>query len=124
MHSRDSFGQIQQSKFLKDMKDVRMDPIVYRSLLKDKLTSLLNVENHLTLMVEPMPFRITMLLEKIGDGKWHKLDQLKRLMGFSDYELQEITKFLSQYDLAEFDEDTRRVRINRDFQKILANSMI
>ena len=63
-------------------------------------------------------------MEKIGDGKWHKLDQLKQLMGFSDYELQEITKFLSQYDFAEFDEDTRRVRINRDFQKILANGMI
>lgn len=124
MHGRDSFGQIQQLKFLKGMKDVRMDPIVYRSLLKDNLKSLLNVENHLTLLVEPMPFRITMLLEKIGDGKWHKLDQLKQLMGFSDYELQEITKFLSQYDFAEFDEDTRRVRINRDFQKILANSII
>ena len=105
-------------------KDVRMDSIVYRSLLKDKLTSLLNVENYLTLLVEPMPFRITMLLEKIGDGKWHKLDQLKQLMGFSDYELQEITKFLSQYSFAELDEDARRVRINKDFQKILANSMI
>ena len=105
-------------------KDVRMDLIVYRSLLKDKLTSLLNVENHLTLLVEPMPFRITMLLEKIGDGKWHNLDQLKQLMGFSDYELQEITKFLSQYSFAELDEDARRVRINKDFQKILVNSMI
>jgi len=105
-------------------KDEEKHPIVYRSLLKDKLTILLNVKNHLTLLVKPMPFRITLLLEKIGDGKWHELDQLKQLMGFSDYELQEITKFLSQYDFAEFDEVARQVRISRDFQKILADSMI
>ena len=96
-------------------KDVRMDSVVYRSLLKDKLTRLLNVENHLTLLVEPMPFKMTMLLEKIGDGKWHKLDQLKQVMGFSDYELQEITKFLSQYSFAELDEDARSVRISKRF---------
>ena len=60
----------------------------------------------------------------MGDGKWHALDQLKQLMDFSDYELQEITEFLSQYDFAEFDEDAHRIRINRDLQKILADSMV
>ena len=63
-----------------------------------------------------------MLLEILGDGKWHNTNQLEQLMGISDYEMQEITKFLSQYDFVEIDEGTRRVRINRDFQKILATA--
>ena len=71
-----------------------------------------------------MPFRMTLLLEELEDGKWHNLDQLKQLIDFSDSEMKEITRFLSQYDFAEFDEDTSRVRINKDFKKILTNDMI
>jgi len=67
---------------------------------------------------------ITLLLEKSEDGKWDNLDQLKQLIDFSDSEMKEITRFLSQYDFAEFDEDTSRVRINKDFKKILTNDMI
>ena len=71
-----------------------------------------------------MPFRMTLLLEELEDGKWHNLDQLKQLMNLKDHEMKEITRFLSQYDFAEIDEDARRVRINRDLQKILADSMV
>ncbi len=71
-----------------------------------------------------MPFRITMLLERLSDGRWHDLDQLKRLMLLDDYEVQEITRFLSQYDFAEIDKRACRVRVNRDFQKILASNLI
>jgi len=67
---------------------------------------------------------IAVLLEKSEDGKWDNLDQLKQLIDFSDSEMKEITRFLSQYDFAEFDEDTSRVRINKDFKKILTNDMI
>ena len=71
-----------------------------------------------------MPFRITLLLEELEDGKWHNLDQLKQLMNLNDHEMKEITRFLSQYDFAEFDEEASRVRINKDFKKILTNDMI
>jgi hypothetical protein len=67
-----------------------------------------------------MPFRISLLLKELGDGKWHNLDQLKQLLDLSDFEIKEVTRFLSQYDLAEFDKDPSRVRINKDFKKILA----
>ena len=71
-----------------------------------------------------MPFRITLLLEELEDGKWHNLDQLKQLMNLNDHEMKEITKFLSQYDFAEIDEDAKRVRINKDFKKILTNDLV
>ena len=71
-----------------------------------------------------MPFRITLLLEELEDGKWHNLDQLKQLMNLKDHEMKEITRFLSQYDFAEIDEDAKRVRINKDFKKILTNDLV
>ena len=58
----------------------------------------------------------------LGDGKWNKIDQLKQLVGLSDHEVQEIARFLSQYDFVEIDEGKRRVRINRDFRKILVSA--
>ena len=71
-----------------------------------------------------MPFRITLLLEELEDGKWHNLDQLKQLMNLKDHEMNEITRFLSQYDFAEIDEGTKQIRINKDFKKILTNDLV
>jgi len=66
-----------------------------------------------------MPPRITRLLDIIGDGKWHRIEQLRERLGLSEYEAQEITQFLSQFDFAEFEENENCVRINKDFRKVL-----
>ena len=66
-----------------------------------------------------MSSKITMILELLGDGKWHGIDQLRQQMGFKNHEMQEIAAFLSRYDLADVDGASRRVKINRDFKKIL-----
>lgn len=66
-----------------------------------------------------MPLRITRLLDIIGDGKWHKIEQLRERLGLSEYEVQEMTQFLSQFNFAEFEENAHWVRINKDFRKIL-----
>jgi hypothetical protein len=44
-------------------------------------------------------------------------------MGLSDCELKEITNFLSAYDFAEVDEAKKRVKINKDFKKILTRAV-
>jgi len=54
----------------------------------------------------------------IGDGKWHKMGHLKQLVGLNDYEVQEITRFLNQYDFVEIDENCQRIKMDRDFRKI------
>jgi hypothetical protein len=70
-----------------------------------------------------LSYKLTRLLEILGDGKWHETDQLRKLMNLSDCEVQEITDFLGKYDFAEVDEIRKRVRINKDFQKILTQAV-
>ncbi len=70
-----------------------------------------------------MAYKLTRLLEIIGDGKWHETDQLKQLMDLSDCEVQGITDFLGKYDFAEVDDHKKRVKINKDFKRILTQTM-
>jgi hypothetical protein len=62
-------------------------------------------------------------LEILGDGKWHETEQLRQMMDLSDCEMQEIADFLGKYDFAEVDDAKRRVRVNKDFKKILTQSV-
>ena len=71
-----------------------------------------------------MPIRLNMVLDILGDGKWQRIDQVQQSIGLADYEMQEITRFLSQYDFVELDDSSRRVRINSNFKRILANSIV
>ena len=69
-----------------------------------------------------MAYKLTKLLEIIGDGKWHETDQLKQFIDLSDCEMQGITDFLGKYDFAEVDDHNKRVRINKDFKRILTET--
>ena len=71
-----------------------------------------------------MAYKITMLLEVLGDGKWHEIEQLHQLMKLYDCEINEIMAFLNKYDFAEVDDAKKRVRLNKDFQKILAQNAV
>ena len=68
-------------------------------------------------------YQITLILEMLGDGKWHRIEQLQQLVGLKDFEVEEIAKFLSDYDFVEVDEDNSRVRVSRDFRKILVQNV-
>jgi hypothetical protein len=70
-----------------------------------------------------MAHKVARLLDILGDGKWHENDQLRQLMDLSDCEVQEITDFLFKYDFAEVDEERKRVKINKDFKKILEQTV-
>ena len=69
-----------------------------------------------------MTYKMSRLLEIIGDGKWHGTDQLKQLMGLSDCEMEQVTDFLDKYDFAQVDDGKKRVKINRDFKRILTQT--
>ena len=71
-----------------------------------------------------MAYKITMLLEVLGDGKWHEIEQLHQLMNIYDCEITEIMAFLNKYDFAEVDHAKKRVRLNKDFQKILSQNAV
>ena len=69
-----------------------------------------------------MSYKLTKLLEIIGDGKWHETNRLKQLIDLSNCEMQGITDFLGKYDFAEVDDHRKRVKINKDFQRILTKT--
>ena len=67
-----------------------------------------------------MVSKVTTILELLSDGKWHGVEDLLVKTGLNEQKFQEITLFLSKYDFVKFDEEKRRVKINRDFRKLLA----
>ena len=70
-----------------------------------------------------MVSKITIILEMIGDGKWHEIEELQLRLGLNEREVQEITTFLNKYDFVKIDKEHRKVKINRNFQKLLTQTV-
>jgi DNA-binding IclR family transcriptional regulator len=69
-----------------------------------------------------MDSKIPMILEILSDGKWHEIKELQQRMELDEYKVQEITAFLNKYNFATLDDDNKKVKINRGFQKFLAQT--
>ena len=69
-----------------------------------------------------MTSKIAIILEVLGDGKWHRTDEMQLQLDLTSEEMMEIVAFLGTYGLAETDDPQTRVRINRDFKRILAQN--
>jgi DNA-binding IclR family transcriptional regulator len=67
--------------------------------------------------------KITIILEMLGDGKWHEIEELQQRRGLNEHEVQEITAFLNKYDFVKIDKEHRKVKINRNFQKLLVQTV-
>lgn len=67
--------------------------------------------------------KIAMILEILSDGKWHGIEELQQRLELNEHEVQEIATFLSKYDFAKSDDENRKVRIKKDFQKFLVQTM-
>jgi DNA-binding IclR family transcriptional regulator len=63
--------------------------------------------------------KITMVLEILGDGKWHRIEDLLLSLNLSEHKFRELTSFLNAYSFVKVDEKNGRVRIDRDFKKLL-----
>lgn len=63
--------------------------------------------------------KITMVLEILGDGKWHRIEDLLLSLNVSEHKFRELTSFLNAYSFVKVDEKNGRVRIDRDFKKLL-----
>jgi DNA-binding IclR family transcriptional regulator len=64
-----------------------------------------------------------MILEMLGDGKWHEIEELRLRLGLNERRMQEITTFLNKYGFVEIDQEHGKVKINRNFQKLLAQTV-
>ncbi len=63
-----------------------------------------------------------MILEVLGDGKWHELEEMRQQADLTPEEMEEIAAFLGKYGFAEIDDANGKVKINRAFKKILAQN--
>ena len=70
-----------------------------------------------------MVSKIAMILEMLGDGKWHEIEELQRRLGLNERRVQEITAFLNKYDFVKIDKEHGKVKINRNFKKLLAQTV-
>lgn len=70
-----------------------------------------------------MVSKITMILEMLGDGKWHEIEELQLRLGLNEHKVQEITTFLNKYDFVKIDKEHEKVKINRNFQKLLVQTI-
>ena len=63
-----------------------------------------------------------MFLALLSDGKWHGTGELLAKLELNEHDLQEITAFLDNYDFVEMDKKNGKVKINKDFQKLVAQT--
>ena len=70
-----------------------------------------------------MVHRVMLILELLSDGKWHEIEELLFRTGLNERKFQESISFLGEYDFVMIDETKRRVKINKDFQKLLTQNV-
>jgi DNA-binding IclR family transcriptional regulator len=66
-----------------------------------------------------MVSRVMLILELLSDGKWHGVEELLVRVCLNERKFAEVAGFLSKYDFVTVDEKNGRVKINRDFLKLL-----
>ena len=60
------------------------------------------------------------ILELLSDGKWHGIEELLLRAGLSERKFWEVMGFLGEYGFVKSDEKNKKIKINRDFQRLLA----
>ena len=67
-----------------------------------------------------MVSQVMMILELLSDGKWHGTEELMLRAGLSERKFWEVMGFLGEYGFVKADEKNKKIKINRDFQRLLA----
>lgn len=66
--------------------------------------------------------KLSWLIELLNDGHWHSIDNLRRSIDFSEFEINEFIEFLSKYNLATLDDKGLKVKANPEFRKLLVQT--
>jgi hypothetical protein len=69
-----------------------------------------------------MGSKITMILEMLSDGKWHETKELQQQAEIDEYQMQEVTKFLNEFDFVKAVRANKKVRISESYQELLAQT--
>ena len=71
-----------------------------------------------------MVSKIAMILELLSDGKWHGIQELLLRLEINEQKFQEITTFLNKYSFVKIDEKNSKIKTNKNFQRLLAQTTI
>jgi DNA-binding IclR family transcriptional regulator len=71
-----------------------------------------------------MVSKVMLILELLSDGKWHGIDELLVSVKLSEQKFREVTEFLDKYGFVEFDHENRKVKVNKDFRKLLLQKAV
>jgi hypothetical protein len=63
--------------------------------------------------------KITLALQMLSDGQWHKIKQLQIKLALNETQMQKIIGLLEQYGFASVEKTSGEIRVNEDFQKLL-----
>jgi uncharacterized protein YutD len=66
--------------------------------------------------------KITSILEMLGDGRWHMLEEIREKLKIDDAQLRQITDFLNKYDFIVKDGAGKKVKLDRIVQEFLAET--
>jgi hypothetical protein len=59
------------------------------------------------------------VLEILGDGEWHSIDEVREEMGLNEDQVKRITEFLSEYEFIAVDNSKNRMKIKEAVRSFL-----
>jgi DNA-binding IclR family transcriptional regulator len=54
--------------------------------------------------------KISEVLEMLGDGQWHKLEEIQEKIELNEMQMQQITDFLRAYNFIETDRENKNMK--------------
>ena len=63
--------------------------------------------------------KITEILEMLGDGRWHKLEEIQQEIDLNEIQIQQITDFLRTYSFIQTDQENKRIKINEEARRLV-----
>ena len=63
---------------------------------------------------------ITLMLQVLSDGEWHKLAELQQVTNLKENHIQKIATFLHDFDFATMDTENKKVRLRSYFQNFVS----
>ena len=66
-----------------------------------------------------MVSKFMQILDLLSDGKWHRIDELSVRVKLTEKTFREVTEFLDKYSIVEFNRKDQKVKIGKDFRKLL-----
>ncbi len=72
--------------------------------------------------MKKLPSKLQGILEFLGDGKFHELDELQEGTGLSEKQAKEVLAFLAEYGFVLLNRDQSKVRVTQGTKRLLAQT--